>query len=209
MRQFRITPAALALALAGGTACASGGTSFDSTWKDPSVRTIEFHKVMAVSIGKDDGQRRTIEDRMVQAILANGRVDAVPAYSLMMGSELRDTAQARPRVEAAGVDGIVTVRLIGTDTEQYLVSGAPMPSYYSSPWGYYGYGWGVTYSPSYMVTDTEVQIETNIYSLKENRLIWSGRTRTLNPESVTQMVDEVADAVGAELRRQGLVPPKP
>lgn len=209
MRQFRPTtiPTALALALAGTVACATGGTTFDSTWKDPAVSTIEFTKVLTVSIGKDDGQRRTIEDRMAQAIMARGRASAVPAYSLLSADEVRDTAISRAKVEAAGVDGIVTVRMVGTQSEQRLVQGAPMPSYYASPWGYYGYGWGMAYSPSYLVTDTEVQLETNIYSLKENRLIWSGRSRTLNPESVNQMIDEVAQAVGDELRRQGLIPP--
>jgi hypothetical protein len=209
MRQFRPTLTALGLGLAGALACASGGTTFDSTWQDPSVRAIEFSKVLTVSIGKDDGQRRTIEDRMAQAIMARGRAAAVPAYSLLSSSEVRDTAVSRAKVEAAGVDGIVTVRMIGTETEQRLVQGAPMPSYYASPWGYYGYGWGMAYSPSYLVTDREVQLETNIYSLRENRLIWSGRTRTLNPESVNQLVDEVAQAVGDELRRQGLIPPSP
>ncbi|HJS46771.1 MAG TPA: hypothetical protein VJ773_02160 [Gemmatimonadales bacterium] len=205
MRTSRFPTAALAAALAGTAACATGGTTFDSTWQDPAVRSIEFNKVLTVSIGKDDGQRRTIEDRMAQAIMARGRAGAVPAYSILSAAEVRDTAISRAKVEAAGVDGLVTVRVVGTQTEQQLVSGAPMPSYYASPWGYYGYGWGVAYSPSYLVTDTEIQVETNIYSLKENRLIWSARTRTLNPESVNQMVDEVARAVGDELRRQGLI----
>lgn len=205
MRTNRLSTAALAAALAGAAGCASGGTTFDSTWHDPAVRSIEFNKVLTVSIGKDDGQRRTIEDRMAQAIMARGRTGAVPAYSLLTAAEVRDTAISRAKVEAAGVDGLVTVRVVGSQTEQTLVSGAPMPSYYASPWGYYGYGWGVAYSPSYLVTDTEIQVETNIYSLKENKLIWSGRTRTLNPESVNQMVDEVARSIGDELRRQGLI----
>lgn len=208
MRQSPLFPAALALALAGAGACVGASTTFDSTWKAPDVEAIEFSRVMALSIGRDDGQRRTIEDRIVATIVANGRADAVPAYSLLTEADTRDTAAARSKVEAARVDGLVTVRLVGTSSEQRLVSGAPMPYYYAQPWGYYGYGYGMAYSPSYLVTDTEVQIETNIYSLKENRLLWSARTRTLNPESVNQFVDEVARAVGDELRRQGLLPPR-
>jgi hypothetical protein len=204
----RLRRAALLAIMAGaGTAgCAGYATSFDSTWHDPQAAPVSFNKVMALAITKEEGSRRSFEDQMVRAIAANGRAEGVAAYRVLAGVTPGDSAQARAAAEAAGVDGLVTMRLLGVDTEQRLVGGMPAPAYYGHPWGYYGYGWGTMYSPTYLETDRMVQIETNIYSLAQNKLIWSGRSRTTNPESMEQLVSEVAQAVGGELRKQGLMP---
>lgn len=193
------------LAGAGTVACAGYATSFDSTWHDPQATPVTFTKVMALAIVREEGSRRSFEDELVRAIAVNSRAEGVAAYRILAGVTPGDSVQARAAAETAGVDGLVTMRLLGVDTEQRLVGGAPAPAYYGSPWGYYGYGWGTMYSPAYLETDRIVQLETNIYSLAQDRLVWSGRSRTTNPESVRQLVDEVAQAVVGELREQGLV----
>ena len=190
---------------AGLLGCGAGNTEFESTWRDPSVQSIQFTKVLAVAISKEQGQRRTFEDEMVKIITANGNAQAVQSYTLL--GDIRDTAQAKQKANEAGIDGVVTMRVIGSEKEQRLVGGSAVPSYYGRPWGYYGYGWGSVYDPGYLVTDEMVQVETNIYSLKENKLIWAGRSETTNPGSVQELIDDVARAVGEELRRQNLLPP--
>jgi len=54
-------------------------------------------------------------------------------------------------------------------------------------------------------TDTEVTIETLIYSLTHDKLLWAGTSRTSNPEGIQGLVTEVANAVAGEVAKQGLV----
>jgi hypothetical protein len=180
-----------------------GSTTWQTTWRDPAVTSIKFTKVLAVAIDKQEGTRRAMEDEMVKAINAGGRATAIPAYSLLTAEDLQDTARARAKVSGAGCDGMVTMRVVGVDKEQRLVGGT---SVYGSPWGYYGYGWGMATSPT-MVTDKLVQIETNVYSLTQGKLIWAGRSETTNPSSVTDLVDDVAASLRDELVRDKLIPP--
>jgi hypothetical protein len=180
-----------------------GSTTWENTWRDPSVTSFQFKKILAVAIDKSEGTRRAFEDEMVKAINAGGRTTAVPAYSILAAEDLQDTARARAKVTAAGCDGMVTMRIVGKDKEQRLVGGT---SVYGSPWGYYGYGWGMATSPT-MVTDEFVQIETNIYSLTLGKLIWAGRSETTNPSSAADLVDDVAMALRDELVKDKLIPP--
>jgi hypothetical protein len=80
------------------------------------------------------------------------------------------------------------------------------PSYGPTFWGYYGYARPMAYDPGYIRTDTVVRVETSIYSLREDRLLWVASSETMNPKSVDTLVAEVAKAVRAELERSKLIP---
>ena len=79
------------------------------------------------------------------------------------------------------------------------------PPYYRGFWGYYSYGWPSVYDPGYLSNDTIVSVETNLYSLTGDSLVWSGVTQTFNPQDVADTIDEIVDAVSGELRREGLL----
>jgi hypothetical protein len=54
-------------------------------------------------------------------------------------------------------------------------------------------------------TDTIVHIQTMVYSMKQNKLVWSGQSKTTNPSNVDSLVKEVAHAVAGEMKKGGLV----
>lgn len=107
---------------------------------------------------------------------------------------------------------VVVFRALGAEKETTTTTtggyyGAP---YYGGFWGggYYGQGWSTVYASPPMTTtrtDVHVSIETLIYDLRANKLVWAGRSKTTNPEDVEALVGELATAVAAELRREGLV----
>jgi len=70
-------------------------------------------------------------------------------------------------------------------------------SYYSS------YGMQVSYSTGSVQTDEVVTIETLIYSLTKDKLLWAGTSRSSNPDSLQSLVTEVADAVAREVGQVG------
>ena len=56
--------------------------------------------------------------------------------------------------------------------------------------------------------DTYVSIETVIYDLRQNKLVWAGQTRTMNPKDVEGFVTTLATAISKELRESGMVAAK-
>ena len=65
--------------------------------------------------------------------------------------------------------------------------------------------WGMVQRPGYVLNDRVVSVETAIYSIKDDKLLWAARTRTLNASSPSKLVDETVDAVVNHLRGQQLV----
>ena len=52
-----------------------------------------------------------------------------------------------------------------------------------------------------------LQLETRIFSVVNEKIIWSGTTETIDPVSVSKLIEDVASAVKKELGKQGLLPP--
>ena len=76
---------------------------------------------------------------------------------------------------------------------------------YGGWYGYYRRAAPAYYSTGYYSTDKTYYIETNIYSLDQNKLLWSGITSTVNPSKTEKMVDEIANTIKAQLKKDGLM----
>jgi hypothetical protein len=50
-----------------------------------------------------------------------------------------------------------------------------------------------------------VHIETLVYSMKQNKLVWSGQSKTTNPSNLDALVKEVIYAVADEMKKGGLI----
>ena len=53
--------------------------------------------------------------------------------------------------------------------------------------------------------DTIVTIETLVYSVPRDWLLWAATTETMNPSQVGKVVADLTKAVVKEMRKQGLV----
>ncbi len=69
-------------------------------------------------------------------------------------------------------------------------------SNYSTLWGYYGYGWSAVFVPGGVQRETKVVVETTIYSLPRNELMWAAVTETTNPRDLRGFVEELVKRVG-------------
>ena len=208
MRVSRASPVLLATIL---TACASSAP-FESTWRAPDAQPLEVRgsKVAAVVMMNNEASRRVAEDKLAQEISARGAV-GVPMYVLYPDAKPSNEPEARAALEKAGVLGVVVMRPVSVDKD--VVS---TPVTYSEPiyhgyWGgYYGAGWGTpwgaTWSGGEIQTNTIVRIETLVYSLKQNKLVWGGESRLVNPSSIDKTIDRLATAAAMELHKQGLIP---
>ena len=197
--------AAWTVALAG---CAT--TSFDSSWKSPDATpvTAKGKKVVAIVMMKDITPRRAAEDALVRALNERGAV-GVALYTLMPPGSPTDEESVKAMLQQSGAAGAIIMRPVSVDKEPIpttVTYGGPM--YGGFYGGYYGYGWGTAWGGTTVSgggVTTIVSIETLVYSLEQNKLLWAGRSKTSDPASVDQLVREVADAVAAEMQREGLI----
>jgi hypothetical protein len=81
--------------------------------------------------------------------------------------------------------------------------GQPM---YPTLTNYWSYGWSTVYASGYTWKDRVVTLETLIYSIENDELIWAGRSETENPKDIRKFVNELIDATAKEMRKSGLLP---
>jgi hypothetical protein len=187
------------------SACAT--TTYNSTWKAPDAQPVELsgQKVVAFVLTKNEASRRAAEDALAAAITKGG-AQGVPAYTLVAGNAAPDEAKAKAQVEAAGATGVVVMRPVDTSKEVVATSTYMGPSYGPYWGGYYGYGWGGAWGGGVDVrTNTIVTVETLVYSLAQNKLVWAGQSNTTNPSKVDTFVRELATAAQREMTKAGLL----
>jgi hypothetical protein len=185
---------------------ACGTTTFTTTWKAPDAQRVDpvGKKIAALVIYGDKKRRRDAEVYLSQELTLRG-AHGVAAYTLI-GLDEPKVDYARERFKEAGVEGVVVMRLIAHDQHTIVDPGGFSGTAYGSFGSYYSsYGVGVSYSTGSVQTDTVVTIETLIYSLKQDKLLWAGTSRTSNPEGLQSLITEVADGVASEVAREGLV----
>jgi len=205
MKKTLWLPATVAALLVSLLACST--TTFDSTWRDPTARTLDLKgkKVVGLFVNKNEALRRAAEDAMAREISAHG-AQGVPAYTLFGGDEIKDQAKVRAKLESMGFSGVVVMRIAGKETQvnySPAVYGGP---YYHSFWGgYWGYGWGYAYSPTYLTVDQIVKVETMVYSLEQDKLVWAGVSRTVEPTKVDSFITELAKEVANQMEKDGLL----
>jgi hypothetical protein len=190
-------------------ACATGNTTFTSTWKAPDANQIhpEGKTIAGLVISPDTKRRRDAETYLAYELSVRG-AQAVSAYTLT-GLNNPPLDEVRARFNQAGVKGVVVMRLVGHDKTTFSDPGGLSGSVYGTFGNYYSsYGMSVSYSSGYEYTESEVRIETLIYSLNPEKLLWAGTSRTSNPEGLQELVTEVSDAVSKEVVKQGLVAKK-
>jgi hypothetical protein len=202
----RFVPAILVALAAAALACST--TTFQSTWRDPEAEPLrlEGSKVLAVFMGKNAQIRRRAEDALAREISARG-AQGVAGYTVLSDEETKDPDSARPKLERMGFAGVVTMRIAGSET-QYSVSpsywgGRP---YYRHFWGgYWGWGWRSVWEPAYLQADKVVSVETLVYSLRQDRLVWAGMSRTVDPAQVETFIADLSKAVTSQMEKDGLL----
>jgi hypothetical protein len=188
----------------------SAAIKFTSTFKSMDAGAANFagKKVAALVISNDDSLRVAGEESLVRELNARG-VQGVATYRIAPKEELRRAETARPWFEKAGVEGVVAVRPVSADTQETYSPGTWVSANYGTLWGYYGYGWSAVFIPGGVQRETKVVVESTIYSVPRNQLLWAAVTETTNPRDLRGFVEELVKRSVEEMQKQGLARRQP
>jgi hypothetical protein len=149
-------------------------TKMTDTWKDDNYRGT-IRKVVVIGIFKEPDTRKIFEDEFADRLRARG-VDATASHKILSAAELPDKDVMIGNIRKLGADGVLVTRVVDTETVKTHVPGQAyvVPTYYS----YYGSYYSYSYRPGYTETEGYAYTETNLYGLGDEKLIWSGRSKT-------------------------------
>jgi len=191
------------------SACSS--TSLVNRWSDPEYKGPALQKILVIGIIKDDIKRRSFEEEFASLISTPNR-SGIASYTLLPDLKSADQKEEiLAVVDKVGADGVMIVTLQGVSKEQRDVP--PSVDYYPAPgmgmgygmYGYYGMSHTAVYRPGYTVTDTVVRLDTKLFAVSSEKMIWAGKTESFNPSSSQSVVSELEKLVISDMKKSGMV----
>lgn len=184
------------------SSCAS--TTIEKSWKEPSASVTKSpdNKVFIIALVKDETSRRVIEDILVTRFNNN----AVVSYKTITLDMLKNASENSldEQLQNGKFTHVLMMRLADVEKETSYVPGTTSV-YYGGYGRYYRYGSSYYSSPGYYTTDKNYFVETTVFSIKENKLLWTGTTKTVNPTNMDRTINEIADVVSARMRKDGFL----
>ena len=103
-------------------------------------------------------------------------------------------------VNASGSDAVMITELIGFEDKEVFTR------HYDGYYEFYGYVFGRVRDPGYYSTHTLVRLETSLYDVQTEALIWSGQSEAARVESMPKLIDDVIGVVIEDLKKNELLP---
>jgi hypothetical protein len=190
-------------ALIGLAACSA--TRLSDVWKDPGYGSGPFRQVAVFVLGTDEAVRRLAEDEFVRRLPMSTR--GIAGYGLVPDAEQGDLDKVRARLRAGGFDGVIVARLAGVEGTPTWAAGSieRVPVSYRTLGDYYVSTYQELQRPSYVRSATTVRVQTNVYAVASDALIWSAVSQTFNPDATRDVAGDVAKVVVERLQEAGIL----
>lgn len=187
-------------------------TKVTSSWKAPGTEVkVNSRHVLVLGImnkGQSHALRSNMEDQLATE-LRNSGVDATPSSSVFNSRQFNNEQKALRALKNKGYDAVMTISLLNKSKETHYNPGTvyyePYGPYYGHWWGYYRWRYGSVYTPGYYSEDTKFYWETNLYDLRQDKMLYSVQSESFDPSSIESLGNDYAKNVVKDMMKQGLM----
>jgi hypothetical protein len=177
-------------------------------WVLTGLPMPEFHKVLVASIAENYLVRQQFEDEM-KKLLAKYGVEGVQSYMVLPPRNEMMEGELKQRIKESSLDGVLVVRpkAVRKESQEVITGGiyVPPPGYYMF-WPYWNMAYGDFYpTASYTKENIIVRVEFNLYSTKDERLVWSGETDTIYSTDFEKLGKGYAQALVNQLKKDKVI----
>jgi hypothetical protein len=196
----------VALLTVAATTAVMAAPKFLDVWKSPEISRLNFagKKIAALVITDSQSLQMSGEEALTRELMARG-VMGTATYRFVPREELKSAEKAKPWFERAKVEGVVAMRPVKRATEREYTPVIWSSGYYPDFWGYYGYGWSNVYVIPSSRETTTITVETLVYDLTRNQLVWAATSETRDPKNLQDFVKDVVNATVREMKKMKLV----
>jgi hypothetical protein len=184
------------------------GTRIVHRWVLTGLPMPQFHKMLVASIAENYLVREHFEDEM-KKLLAKYGVEGVQSYMVLPPKNEMMEGELKQRIKESSLDSVLVVRpkAVRKESQEIITGGvyAPPPGYYTF-WPYWNMAYGDFYpTSSYTKENIVVRVEFNLYSTKDERLVWSGETDTIYSTDFERLGREYAQALVNQLKKDKVI----
>jgi len=188
----------------------SSTTKLTSSLKKDGITPKAYQKLAVVVMSPKVSNRAIVEQDLALDFNSRG-VKSIPTYDIFPFAGTPETVKkvysnpedlqafVRERIHRNNIDAILIIALYDIHQEERYVQGSsvsigvaapgyydPMyPTYGYSYYGYYSYAYGTVYSNGgYYETTTTYFIESNLYDIESEDLLWTGTLEVKHPKYI-------------------------
>ncbi len=199
--KIKFINALVILSIAFLTACAGSSTKVVEQWIDTEFNG-KLKNILVISLNQSTDSRRVFENGFLLE-LTNRKIQAKTSYTLLPDYESLDKETVKAAIAGSSIDGVIVLRAVKVTKEGRHVQAQSEGTRYDEFYAYVG-EYRPTYD-SYTTLDTVVHLETNLYVVKGEQLVWTGKTETFNPTDVNELIAELAEKVIAQMTQTGFL----
>ena len=179
------------------------GTELTQKQVDHAYKGKPVSDILVIAITGNEHNRRSFEKKFVAQLKSVG-VDAISSEeAIPMPADLELKKETiLTAVNQYENDAVIITHLIGKEEKDVNTRGG------SAQRGFYGFYHSRYSDPGYSSTSTTVRLETNLYDVKTEKLIWSGQSETWSKDSKDQIINDVIKTVINNLQKNKLIAPK-
>ena len=205
MKRLQTLSAVLLLGLA--LASCGGSTQLVESWAEPTYQAKPTPKVMVVGLGENERRVKAFED-IFSGYFAARKLEVIKGNELK-AINVPDVDAFKKIVHDSGADLCVITKLVDISDETVYHPGT---SSYVPVTGYYGMGYYYSSSyvmvndPGYISTSKVYKVETNVYDVATEKLVWSGLSKTTDPADFEDGANSFAAVVVGDLVVRKIIP---
>jgi hypothetical protein len=180
-------------------------------WVLTGVPMPRFQKMLVASIMENYLIRQEFEDEMKKRLAKYG-VEGIQSYMVLPPRNEMMEGELKQRIKESSLDSVLVVRpkAVRKETEEVITGGiyVPPPGYYTF-WPYWNTAYGDFYpTSSYTKENIIVRVEFNLYSTKDEKLVWSGESDTLYSKDFDKLGKDYAQALVNQLKKDKVIQKK-
>lgn len=186
-------------------------TKITQSWAEPDNKK-SYNDLLIIGIGNSEQTRRAYESYFVEELRANGS-EAEASYKLIKSSEKIERETVKKAIEGLEIDGVIITHMVAVDEETIYRPGtnyayAGYGGYGRGMYGYYPHVNSYVSSPGYYTTHETYTLETTLYDIKTEELVWTARSSTFSPESVDEVIVDLTKLLINDLKEKSLIKKK-
>ena len=182
-------------------------TKVTSVWMDSEKAGTSFSDILIIGISEEDHNRRLFEEQFANQLRTVG-VNSEVSYTLLpQGTDInRETVDAA--IKGKTIDAVLVTHLVAVEEETVYrqnMDYRPAYGYYDGLYSYYPHVHSYVHQSGYYTTHEVVKLETNLYEVATDDLVWSAQSQSFAPESAKEVIDDLANLVIKDLQEKGLI----